>query len=300
MKKLIIFLIVAVIIGLMIPFPHVMLNPGELSKAHQKLNNKCLDCHQPFKGITNEKCIACHKLSEIGNDTIAGEKKILFHEQLANEKCTSCHSEHKGMIPATQLSGFKHDLLTATMATQCQNCHAKPTDELHKPLSASCNNCHNTKGWKSNVTFNHYMIQTADRNNCTGCHQKPNDSYHSVFKDNCSQCHTTTKWVPSTFNHSKYFSLNGDHNATCNTCHTNNNFSIYTCFGCHVHNESNIMAEHREEGITNISNCASCHKSGSEHDMEMNENNINRLNQQDVNGVKKYIQKEGKREHDND
>jgi hypothetical protein len=78
MKKLVLFLIVAIIIGLMIPFPHAMLNPGELSKAHQKMNNQCMDCHQPFKGISNGKCIACHTLSEIGKDTLHGEKKYCF------------------------------------------------------------------------------------------------------------------------------------------------------------------------------------------------------------------------------
>ncbi len=300
MKNFVLFLIVAIIIGLMIPFPHVMLNPGELSKAHQKMNNKCMDCHQPFKGITNEKCIACHKLPEIGIDTIAGEKQILFHEQLANEKCTACHSEHKGLIPETTLSGFKHELLTETSLNQCSSCHRQPAGDLHKTLSTACNNCHNTKGWKLNVVFNHDMIQEADKNNCSACHQKPKDSYHTLLKGNCSQCHTNTKWVPSTFNHSNYFSLNGDHNAACNTCHTSNNFTIYTCFSCHEHTESNILAEHREEGITNISNCASCHKSGSEHEGEGNENNRNNLNQQDLNGVKNYIQKDGKREHDDD
>lgn len=32
------------------------------------------------------------------------------------------------------------------------------------------------------------------------------------------------------------------------------------------------MAEHNEEGIYSIGNCASCHKSGNEHDLE-NDNN---------------------------
>ena len=61
MKNLILFAIVGALIWLMIQFPHTMLNPGELVQAHQKLNSKCLDCHQPLKGISNEKCIACHK-----------------------------------------------------------------------------------------------------------------------------------------------------------------------------------------------------------------------------------------------
>ncbi len=303
MKNLILFAIVGALIWLMIQFPHTMLNPGELVQAHQKLNSKCLDCHQPLKGISNEKCIACHKLAEIGDDTVAGEKKILFHEKLVNEKCTSCHSDHKGLKPDNPLSGFKHNLLAETVISNCNSCHKKPVDTLHKLLSSVCNNCHNTNGWKSSVVFNHEMIQGADKNNCTGCHQKPSDSYHLFFKDNCNQCHSTAKWVPSTFDHSKYFRLDGDHNAKCNTCHTNNNFSIYTCYGCHEHSEGKIRNEHNEEGIYNFTDCARCHKSGNEHDIERNENGGERLNQQDINGVKDYIKsdsKEGKKEHDDD
>ena len=272
MKKLILFAIVAALIWLMIQFPHAMLSPGELSQAHQKLNGKCTDCHQPFKGLPNEKCIACHQPAQIGNDTTAGEKEMLFHQNLANEKCTSCHSEHQGIAPKNALNGFNHNVLPASLGSNCAGCHSKPAGPLHLQLSTECKNCHNTNEWKLAGVFDHEMIQGTDKNNCTGCHQKPTDSYHLLFKDNCSQCHSTGKWVPSTFDHSKYFTLSGEHNAKCNTCHTNNNFSIYTCYGCHEHSASNIIGEHNEEGIYDLTNCARCHKSGNEHDIERNEN----------------------------
>ncbi|MFM7402028.1 MAG: hypothetical protein ACKO4W_14110 [Bacteroidota bacterium] len=36
-------------------------------------------------------------------------------------------------------------------------------------------------------------------------------------------------------------------------------------YGCHEHNRANTLAEHREEGISNINDCARCHKSPDEH-----------------------------------
>ena len=313
MKKIIIFGIVIVCIGLMYQYPHAMLNPGELVDGHQKLNDKCLACHNPFWGISNDKCISCHKLSEIGNDTLMlndnTKEKTLFHQNLSDQKCTSCHTDHKGIKPEYSLSSFNHEILNTTEINKCNSCHANPADNLHKQLTTACNNCHNTNGWKSSVTFNHDMIQGEAKNNCASCHKIPDDSFHQQVKDNCDKCHTTSKWKPSTFDHSTYFQLDENHNAKCNTCHSNNNFSIYTCYGCHEHSERNIQQEHNEEGIFNFTNCTSCHKSSNEHDIIMNGNSNKKLNQKDLNKVKDYIRSqekdkkkehEEKKEHDND
>lgn len=308
-----VFGIVIVCIGLMYQYPHAMLNPGELVEGHQKLNDKCISCHNPFWGISNDKCISCHKLSEIGKDTLmlnVNEKeKILFHQNLSDQKCTSCHTDHKGIKPEHSLSSFNHEILNTTELNKCNSCHTNPTDNLHKQLTTACNNCHTTKDWKSSITFNHDMIQGDAKNNCASCHKIPDDTFHQQAKDNCDKCHSTSKWKPSTFDHSQYFQLDENHNAKCNTCHSNNNFSIYTCYGCHEHSEGNIQQEHNEEGIFNFTNCTSCHKSSNEHDIIMNENSHQELNLNELNNVKKYIKSQekekkkghdGKKERDND
>lgn len=226
MKKVIILAIIVVCIGLTYLYPHAMLNPGELTEGHQDLNNKCLSCHAAFSGISKSKCISCHKLSEIGKDTLqetdstGNRMKTLFHQHLSDQECSSCHTDHKGIKPGTLSTGFKHEMLSQSIST-----------------------------------------------NCASCHQKPNDSFHQLLTNGCNKCHSTGKWVPSTFDHSKYFQLDQNHNATCNTCHTNNNFVAYTCYSCHEHSENKIISKHNEEGIYNITNCASCHKSGNEHDI---------------------------------
>lgn len=322
MKNLIIPGIVGafIVILLMMQYPHIMLSPGELMQGHQDLSRQCFSCHQAFGGIENDKCIACHTLSEIGSDTEGvvdsgntfGEK-VLFHENLDKYACITCHTDHAGLYPESAMDGFEHEMLPEPVINDCIACHQKPEDQLHQQLTDACIKCHGTTAWEQENTFDHNMVQSADRNNCVGCHQKPEDklhqqltdacvkchstiawelesafdhnmvqsadrnncvschespadAFHSTVKDNCTKCHSTERWVPSTFDHSTYFVLDGDHNAKCATCHVNNNYTTYTCYGCHEHTASNILREHREEGITNLTNCVSCHKSSDENE----------------------------------
>ncbi|MBK8981615.1 MAG: class III cytochrome C family protein [Ignavibacteria bacterium] len=274
MNKVIIIALTALCVWLVYEYPHAMINPGDLVEGHQKLKENCLSCHKPFWGIESDKCTDCHKLENIGKDTLnitgisEDKQKKLFHQYLSEQKCASCHTDHAGLNAGISMR-FDHELLTETILNQCVNCHNKLSDNIHKNLSSDCSKCHQTKGWKSDVLFNHEMINADEKNNCVSCHVQPDDSFHSMIKDNCNKCHGTVKWTPSTFNHSNFFILDKDHNTKCITCHTNNNLSSYTCYGCHEHSVNNIMDEHREEGISSIDDCVSCHKSADEDDMKM-------------------------------
>jgi hypothetical protein len=295
MKKLFILLSIGLVIFLLIQFPHAMINPGELTEGHQKMNNECLTCHKPFGGIENDKCISCHKLSEIGKDSIFKKNRTLFHQQLSNQECSSCHTDHQGRFPEHSLSGFKHDLLSVSTLNNCSGCHDKPKDNLHLQVASNCNGCHQSESWKNSLLFNHDVL--LNKSNCASCHQKPTDNYHSLMIQNCEKCHSNKNWVPSTFDHSSYFLLDQNHNTTCNTCHTKNNFQIYSCFGCHEHSENNIIAEHNEEGVFNISNCVSCHKSGNEHDVINNDKNVNK---DENNKLKKIYKNHDRNEKETD
>jgi len=294
MKKMLVLGIMIVCIFLMYQFPHAMLNPGDLVEGHQELKNNCISCHTPFWGITNAKCISCHKLSEIGkdslmmNDTIVTNKKVLFHQGLSKQKCTSCHTDHIGLNPGISLGSFDHAMLSLTMINDCSSCHSQPSDVLHKQLTTACNNCHNTSSWKSLETFDHDMILGTAKSNCTACHKKPDDNFHQQTLDNCNKCHATSQWKPSTFDHSTYFRLDGDHDVKCNTCHTDNNFTIFTCYSCHEHSESKIREEHIEDGIYKFTNCAYCHRSCDEHDMKKNLKCTSVMDENQRNKLKKY------------
>jgi hypothetical protein len=262
MKKL--FFLIPILGIWLYQFPHYTISPGVLLQGHQNLNTKCISCHKPFGGIPIDRCIACHSLSEIGKKNIP-TKNILFHTQVANQSCNTCHKEHNGLNSPLALIDFNHETVSKDILSKCLNCHKQPKDTLHQQVTSDCNSCHNTEGWKYYTFFNHKMITASKKANCIMCHQKPKDSLHNLTNTNCISCHNTNQWSPASFDHSQFFVLDENHNASCTTCHTNQNFSTYTCYGCHEHSESNLRGEHNEEGIFNLTNCISCHKSGSGH-----------------------------------
>jgi hypothetical protein len=115
------------------------------------------------------------------------------------------------------------------------------------------------------------LLRATARGDCASCHAAPANDLHRGLRASCNQCHTTERWSPSTFDHSRFFVLDRAHNAPCVTCHTNNDFRRYTCFGCHEHTPANIRAEHEEEGIRAVDNCVSCHRSAADRGGERGE-----------------------------
>jgi hypothetical protein len=216
-----------VLLLLAIVAPHLMIRPGATIKAHAEFNEDCFACHTPFIGSTSEKCIACHKVEEIGIRTTQGlpidkeGKSVAFHQELIEKDCVSCHSDHKGVKAFRPISRFSHHLLKPDLKKQCDSCHEKPGDTLHLKL-----------------------------------------------KGNCSQCHDIEGWIPAKFDHDEYFLFDKHHLADCETCHQNNDYDSYTCYGCHEHSRSNIREEHLEEGIWDYENCVDCHRSGDEDEAE--------------------------------
>lgn len=231
MKKRIVLLIIAVsLVVLTLPVivaPHRTIMPGKLIDAHADLTDNCFACHTPFLGSTPDKCVACHKVEEIGLKTtrglpIAKEKKnVAFHQQLIEADCVACHSDHRGVQAFRPISTFSHQLLEPSLQQQCGDCHTNPGDALHQKV-----------------------------------------------RGNCSVCHSQDAWTPATFDHDRYFRFDRHHDTECVTCHVNNDYNTYTCYGCHEHSRSRIRAEHVEEGIYDYEACVECHRSGNEHEAE--------------------------------
>lgn len=299
MKKVYVIGIIVLVTWLIVQFPRLMINPGELLSDHQQLNNECLKCHDPFGGISNDKCISCHKPEEIGKDSKDDSLFIPFHTRLGSFSCTDCHTDHQGLHPSLGITGFDHAILSPGDREKCTSCHAAQTDLIHSQLSEKCGNCHGHDSW-TDVTFDHNMIQGADKDNCSSCHETPGDSFHSSVAGKCSECHRTDHWVPSTFDHSAYFVFDKHHQTTCATCHTNNDYLSYTCYGCHEHSEANIRAEHQEEGILNFSDCASCHRSGDEDAAEHEKGSEKGSDGNDAKEIQQYLDKNGSHDKDDE
>src|SRR3546814_654475 len=117
--------------------------------------------------------------------------------------------------------------------------------------------------WSSDVCSSdlHALLKADARANCQSCHMAPRDELHRGQALACATCHQPAHWKPATFDHSRYFLLDRDHNTACTTCHLDSNYRQYICYGCHEHQPTKIITKHREEGITNIENCVRCHRS---------------------------------------
>lgn len=273
MKRWLLILIVSnllAVVALAFVYPHLMISPGRLVAGHAEIATDCFACHAPLRGAASQRCIACHALPDIGVRTTKGvaltarSVKTSFHQELIEQDCMACHSDHQGLL-LTQRSRkpFSHALLRTAVRERCDGCHASPQDDIHRDLNANCGQCHRPERWKP-ATFDHALLAKAVLDRCEACHKAPADTLHRQLKGNCRQCHSPERWKPATFDHNKLFVLDRDHNVTCVTCHVDNNYSRYTCYGCHEHRPEKIRAEHLEEGIRDFENCVECHRSANE------------------------------------
>ena len=200
-------------------------------------------------------------------------KLIPGHAKLESD-CFACHAGFTGAEPERCVSCHKPEeigkLTSAGLPVQ------KPltsTPFHQKLVSSDCIACHSdhagVKRFRPIGKFNHRLLEKATRDECQGCHKSPKDSLHQQITGNCSQCHSQDKWTPATFDHAKYFELDRDHKVKCATCHVRNDYSRYTCYGCHEHSQQKIRRKHIEEGIRDFDNCVECHKNADEHDIRM-------------------------------
>lgn len=252
------------VLALVFVDPSAMLSPGALAPAHVELAGDCFTCHAPLRGAASDRCVRCHAAADLGVRTTRGASiarprgrtvGASLHQELSAQRCTTCHSEHGRLTPRR----FSHALLRAEVRGACANCHVAPTNELHRDLRVRCGECHSSERW-SPATFDHATIPGERLARCERCHAAPSDRFHRQITAACAQCHSPQRWRPSTFNHDRHFVLDRDHNTTCATCHSGDDFTRYACFGCHEHTPANVRAKHEGEGIRNSDNCVSCHR----------------------------------------
>jgi len=205
-------------------FPKQTISPGDLSGGHQNLENDCMKCHTMFFGTPGEKCVVCHRPAEIGIVTTAGVK----------------FEKNPGQVKAAF-----HHLLSKD---SCLSCHPD-----HKGRDVG----------KADRQFSHDLLQGVNMKQCTACHKGPADNMHEKNRQECGQCHTPVKWRPATFDHARYFRFDKDHSADCTSCHQNNNYKEYTCYGCHEHSPAQIQQGHEKVKIYSYQNCILCHPGGS-------------------------------------
>lgn len=254
------------LLALAFVYPHLMVSPGPLVKGHAELATDCFACHTAWRGASSKRCTECHAPADVGLKTTKGMPipgrtvKVSFHQELTEQDCMACHSDHQGpKLTKSSRRPFSHGLLKVAVRDICSSCHAAPNDAVHRGRKLECSKCHESRAWKP-AHFEHALLAKAELNRCESCHRAPTDRLHRQFQGGCMSCHRTDAWKPATFHHDKFFVLDRDHEATCVTCHTNNDYSRYTCYGCHAHSEAKVRQEHLEEGIQDFRNCVECHR----------------------------------------
>lgn len=193
------------------------------------------------------------------------------HKQLDTD-CFACHAPFGGATSERCIACHKPAEI-GRLTTKGQLI-AKPltaTPFHQKLVSRDCVACHSdhagVKLYRRQGRFNHALLSKDARDSCQACHKSPADPLHRQITGNCTQCHSQEKWTPATFDHDKFFVLDRNHNARCVTCHERNDYSGYTCYGCHEHSPGEVRRKHIKEGIRSFDNCVECHRSGDEHDI---------------------------------
>lgn len=209
------------LVALIFVYPHLMIGAGPVLTGHTALASDCFACHAPLRGATAERCIACHAVADIG-----------------------LRSSQGVVLPVKAVGAVKASFHQTLLQADCMACHSDHKG-AQPPLRA----------------FTHALIAPAAREQCATCHGKPTDALHRKLTGGCQSCHGTEAWKPATFEHTKFFVLDRDHDTSCNTCHAGNDFTRYTCYGCHEHTPAKVRREHEEEGIASFENCVECHRS---------------------------------------
>ena len=195
---------------------HPQISPGPLSRAHARLegSRNCLECHDPDRGASSAKCLACHATLRARIETGRG-----LHARAEYGECRKCHVEHQGeeyelvwwgkagresfdhgltghalegrhrhldcdrchvpaVGPSDPASGG--GMLPRTyigLATACSSCHV---DEHRGQLAGrSCDVCHTQEAWHPAPGFDHARTSW------------PLTGRHAVV--DCARCHTTTR-----------------------------------------------------------------------------------------------------------
>ncbi|MBN1971390.1 MAG: hypothetical protein JXR48_13580 [Candidatus Delongbacteria bacterium] len=208
MKKIILFIFILTVLGISSIF-----SPGKLTKSHSAYDtlDSCSLCHTSEKTLSEDLCLACHKVLKKRIDENKG-----YHKD-KKEDCFKCHSDHHGIDYDSRnlnIGSFNHDETGYKLTGN--------------HIRVNCNNCHT----KSDST---YMVEST---NCHTCHESKHDK---EFDNDCERCHNTNsfKKMNDSFKHDKFDILGSHTKLTCLKCHSEYKFKTEkkNCIDCHGKDE---------------------------------------------------------------
>jgi len=144
-----------------------LLMPGKVSRAHEKQEVDCTNCHDRSNVKTQTSlCLDCHK--DIAADVRQHQR---YHGRMTNAgvgECRACHTEHKAERLTSFNSAARNSIITSptlrsrmrTLRSNCESCHKKG------------------EAWRKAPA------------NCVGCHKK-DDIHRGQFTQSCGECHSS-------------------------------------------------------------------------------------------------------------
>jgi hypothetical protein len=271
----------------------------------KKAESTCISCHTDVHQQTvGNDCARCHT-----PQSWIVENITQLHEQTsfplmgvhATIDCNACHqSESNSRYSPTGVT--------------CIDCHRSDYVNTQKPnhiknnFDNDCAACHgvNGSGWNTDIVDHSFFPleqghQISDckachlaedysiiSSQCISCHQQDYDNTlvpnhkSAGFSTQCTDCHTlAVGWKPVNFTEhdGRFFPIySGKHKGVwndCNECHTQpNDFSAFTCVGCHTNPETDNV-HHGISGYQYQDDaCLACHPTG-DADMAFNHDNTN-------------------------
>jgi hypothetical protein len=249
--------------------------------------SSCQGCHREpdaHRGLFAQTCADCHTSAAwspahfngqlFSHDTSTPFSLVKHSQDYAGAPitCKSCHTSSTFQFEAQTCidchGGYDANFMTshrAEFGDNCIDCH-DGSDRLAnfdhstffvldgKHAEIGCTDCHQNHVFKGTP---------AD---CSSCHTEP-DIHKGFFGLQCQDCHTTSAWHPARLLSHAFPLDHGGSTVECQTCHPTT-YDQYTCYGCHEHQEAEILGKHLEEGISQIElpECVRCHPTGREHD----------------------------------
>ena len=192
-----------------------LVSPGELSRAHEKLEGlqNCTKCHVAGKQFSAEKCLECHKELRAGLAAGKGFHGRLSRTSSARPATTSTRGAGFALIDwgdAGQKSlRPREDRVPARRQARQGEVRELPRARGGSPTPAVKEVL--AKGRKS-------MLGAPAT--CAGCHF---DEHRAQVGNDCQKCHDPTGWKPASkgFDHAKtQYPLTGLHaKVECEKCH---------------------------------------------------------------------------------
>lgn len=188
-----------------------LVSPGELSRAHASLEGltNCTKCHAKGQGLSQEKCLECHK--ELRASISQGKG---FHGRLTDRDCEHCHHEHQGRgFALVEWEGGQNRFDHGKTGYALQGKHAK----------VKCQDCHDprriTDATLKEAIGKGRKTMLGAPVTCVGCHF---DEHRGQSGNDCQKCHDASAWKPAKgFDHAKTeYPLTGLHaKVACAKCH---------------------------------------------------------------------------------